>query len=182
MLGRIYKITSPSTDKIYIGSTTLTLNVRFSLHKFNKNCSSIEIMKYGDSQIELLEELEGVDREELLWKERKYQERFKESCVNKMRAIITEDEYKIRCKEYYDANREAKKIKHKAYREANKEALKISKKAYYEANKEAKKAYREATKEARKNYNKEYRARKKMQVQMSHLILPTYTNDNTGTL
>jgi len=33
MKGRIYIIRSKQTDKIYIGSTVETLNIRFSKHK-----------------------------------------------------------------------------------------------------------------------------------------------------
>jgi hypothetical protein len=31
--GKIYKLTSSQTDKVYIGSTIRSLNVRFSNHK-----------------------------------------------------------------------------------------------------------------------------------------------------
>jgi len=111
MIGRIYKITSPSTDKIYIGSTKNTLNRRFRQHKDRSStCSSTEIINYGDAQIELLEEMEYQDRKELRWKEREYHERFKECCVNKIRAITTEDEEKKitseRSKKSYLNNRE----------------------------------------------------------------------------
>ena len=65
--GRIYKIVSESTDKIYIGSTIRTVEERLELHEeqyetwFNTSfesgyCSSFEILKYGNYKIELLEE------------------------------------------------------------------------------------------------------------------------------
>jgi hypothetical protein len=139
MIGRIYKITSPSTDKIYIGSTTKTLNVRFKSH--NK-CSSIEIIKYGDSKIELLEELECKDKEELRWKEREYQDRFKESCVNRWRAITSEDEDKKRVSEknrrWFLNNPEKHKEKCKAYYERNKEKRSEYFKKKYQEKKAAK--------------------------------------------
>jgi hypothetical protein len=122
-----------------------------------------------------LEELECVDKEELRWKEREYQERLKENCVNQYRAIRTEDEHKEAAdksyKKYYDANKEKIGEQKKAYREANKEARKIRMKAYCEANKEKIREKRKA-----------YRERKKLEVQNSQIILPTYKNDNLGTL
>ncbi len=53
--GKIYAIRSHQTDKVYIGSTTQPLSVRFGEHK-RMNCSSREIMKFEDCYIELLEE------------------------------------------------------------------------------------------------------------------------------
>ncbi len=58
--GRIYKITSPNTDKVYIGSTTLELKERLSYHikDMKKNSiTSIFILEKGDYTIELLEEV-----------------------------------------------------------------------------------------------------------------------------
>jgi hypothetical protein len=51
--GQIYKIVSPNTDKIYIGSTILTLNQRFSNHK-NDRCKSLDIINAGDATIKLI--------------------------------------------------------------------------------------------------------------------------------
>tara|TARA_R110000824_G_scaffold175753_1_gene354507 strand:+ start:743 stop:1147 length:405 start_codon:yes stop_codon:yes gene_type:complete len=53
----VYKITSPQTDKVYVGSTTQPLSYRFTNHKFHKNSSSKEITKYDDCSIELIEEV-----------------------------------------------------------------------------------------------------------------------------
>ena len=120
-IGYIYKISSPSTEKIYIGSTTTTLQERFNAHnKTKKDCSSAQILKFGDAEIELLEELEYNDKIELLWKEREYQEQFRESCVNKFIAIRTDDEVKKYQKEYRKKNREKAKEYGKQYYRKNK--------------------------------------------------------------
>ena len=55
MLGYIYIIRSKQTDKVYIGSTVQSLKIRFSFHKLQKDCSSVEILKYDDATIEVLE-------------------------------------------------------------------------------------------------------------------------------
>jgi hypothetical protein len=72
--GKIYKITSKQTDKVYIGSTTRKLYIRFNEHKKDfrkwKNntynyVSSYEILKYYDAQIELIEDYNCASKEEL---------------------------------------------------------------------------------------------------------------------
>jgi hypothetical protein len=92
-VGRIYKIISDSTDKIYIGSTKKTLEERLYSHEecyqtwFNSDfkshyCSSFEILKYGDYQIILLEEINCTGYQELLKLEGLYQINNYNSCVN----------------------------------------------------------------------------------------------------
>ena len=54
--GKIYKIISPNTEKIYIGSTIVTLKQRFSIHKSNKNCTSMHIINEGNASIDLMYE------------------------------------------------------------------------------------------------------------------------------
>lgn len=63
--GNIYAIRSPSSPKYYIGSTTLNLKNRFSVHKYQYNqyllnkfnyITSFEVLKYNDCYIELIEE------------------------------------------------------------------------------------------------------------------------------
>ena len=92
MKGYIYKITSPSTDKIYIGSTVALLSTRLSNHKSSKNCASREIVINDDAEIILLEEIDFVDIKELRLVERRYYDLNEEKCVNYNRPIITEEE------------------------------------------------------------------------------------------
>lgn len=80
--GRIYCIKSNFTDEIYIGSTTRWLKDRFQEHKNKKNeCSSKEIIKYGDAYIELMIEIQYNDIKELHAKEGEMIRSHK--CVNK---------------------------------------------------------------------------------------------------
>lgn len=64
-IGRIYKISSPQTCKIYIGSTIHQLKVRFTKHKSSYKSyssgkghyeASFEIVQYEDAKIELFYE------------------------------------------------------------------------------------------------------------------------------
>lgn len=75
MIGYIYKLTSPKTDIIYIGSTVQKLSVRLSKHKhdykryLNKKynyVSSFQVVKYDDAKIELIEQFEYDNRKDLL--------------------------------------------------------------------------------------------------------------------
>ena len=56
--GKIYKVFSPSTNLTYIGSTILTIEGRFSVHKYgyknNKPCYSKIIFDAGDAEIILI--------------------------------------------------------------------------------------------------------------------------------
>ncbi len=93
MTGKIYKLTC-ETGKIYIGSTSRTLNKRLQEHKSLKNnCSSKDFI---NPSIELLEEIETENREELRKKEREYMEKI--ICVNKNKPICNENEKKLHAK------------------------------------------------------------------------------------
>ncbi len=65
-IGRIYKIVSPNTDKVYIGSTIRSLNKRFNNHMseyrkyvdntYKKHIRSFDVIACGDASIVLLHE------------------------------------------------------------------------------------------------------------------------------
>lgn len=76
----VYKITSPSTDLVYYGSSTQPLQKRFMVHKCNFDCSSRQIIQFGDAQIELVETVEDI--EQLRIRERFYIENY--PCINIM--------------------------------------------------------------------------------------------------
>lgn len=100
MKGIIYKISSPSTDKIYIGSTIQTLKARMRNHRKKTNHTrSKEITMYGDAKIECLEECEFDDIDILRNKEKEYILADRERCCNYI-GKITEDEKKERDKKY----------------------------------------------------------------------------------
>ena len=111
--GKIYKLVSSQTDKIYIGSTTLSLKKRFAEHKYTSNvCSSKLITCYDDVDIKLLEEYPCNNRKELFKKEGFYIRNNK--CVNKQILGRTQKEYWFETKplrhkrqrEFYQENRE----------------------------------------------------------------------------
>ena len=71
-IGRIYKISSPNTDKIYIGSTVQSLNDRFTHHKYytkNKEANNYrrvsDIIAFGDAVITELFKFENITLTEL---------------------------------------------------------------------------------------------------------------------
>ena len=140
-LGRIYKITSPQTDKIYIGSTIKELKLRFREHRsdynrYRKNkfkyVSSFDLIKYDDAVIELIEEL-NCSKKELHARERFYIELNKDSTTNKN---IPSREHKESCKVYYNNNKDILNQKHKEYNNSNKERRKEYWDDYYNKNKE----------------------------------------------
>ena len=74
--GKIYKITSKKTKKVYIGSTTQHyLSKRMSIHRYHHkinysgNASSSIIIKHNDAKIELIENYPCNNRVELLIRE-----------------------------------------------------------------------------------------------------------------
>lgn len=145
-LGKIYKITSEHTDKIYVGSTCKKLlSQRLASHSSEyknwKNgksnyISAFELFELGLVQITLLEACPCETKDELLSKERYYIEKYKDSIVNKRIPITTSEEKKEIKKKYYEANKEHVNETHKKYYEANKEHFSETHKKYYEANKE----------------------------------------------
>ncbi len=85
--GKIYKLTSKQTDKIYVGSTIQTLNKRMIAHitkiKCGSNITSVEILKYDDAIIELLDDYPCNSKTELEKREQHYMDLYKDIIVNK---------------------------------------------------------------------------------------------------
>jgi len=150
--GKIYSIRTHQTDIVYIGSTTQELSVRMAGHRRNyrshlrgkgDGSSSIEILKYEDSYIELIQKFPCVDKSELHRKEGEII-RLTDNAVNKRVAGRNIKEYRfdnkeviaIRHKEYYKANKEVISEKKKEYYKSNKEVINEKKKEYYKSNKE----------------------------------------------
>jgi hypothetical protein len=107
--GKIYKIVSKQTDKIYIGSTRLTLEIRFKVHKAdykmyietnNSSCSSIKLLKYEDCEIVLIELYPCESRTELCRREGLIQLENRGIIVNKCIAGRTLKEYRLDNKEH----------------------------------------------------------------------------------
>jgi hypothetical protein len=107
---KIYKIVDNSSDKIYIGSTCKPLSGRLSDHRSAfksekcKYCTSFEILKNGDFDIILIEEVNCENVEQLRARERHHIER--NICVNKSIPGHTKSESN---KVYYEKHKEKKK-------------------------------------------------------------------------
>ena len=110
--GKIYKITSSQTDKIYIGSTIRTLVKRFECHhnnfrNYGIGIRSCEILKYNDASIILIEEYPCNNKKELEIRERYYIENMKNvinhnipTRTKKEWAENYKDQQKINTKKY----------------------------------------------------------------------------------
>jgi hypothetical protein len=146
--GKIYKITSSQTDKIYIGSTTKTLYQRLRGHKLQYKhylnggkkygMTSFELIKLDDYKIELVENVKCENKKELLDKEKEYILKFKDICLNKFIPTRTIKEYYQdnkeeicnRVNEYRLNNLDTIKEKKKKWAVKNKDKLKIKKQKY----------------------------------------------------
>ena len=115
MEGKIYKIISINTDKIYIGSTTKSLTERLQGHEYNYKqfqngkhnyVGSYAIILEGNCEIQLLEEIEYKTKKELLEREGYYIQKYKDICVNKNIAGRTYQQY---CKDNAEKFREVVK-------------------------------------------------------------------------
>ena len=172
--GKIYKIISNHTDKIYIGSTTeptlarrLTGHTRdYKYHLVGKFpfVSSFELLQYPDYKIVLIEFFPCNSKDELLAREQHRIDLAREICVNRQKAFtgLTVQEYQMQYraenkeilaemnKQYRAENKEILAEKHKQYRAENKEMLLEHKKQYYVEN-------REVLIEKHKQYNTENR-------------------------
>ena len=111
MKGYIYKIVSSESPSIYIGSTKLDVNKRFSVHKMQyKNylkqnqayISSFDILKYPDSKIEIIEELICDSPTILREREKYHRELNKNNTVNKNSPMQTAQEKKQQMKHHND--------------------------------------------------------------------------------
>ena len=87
--GKVYKITSKQTDKIYVGSTIQTLNKRMMSHRTKIKCgnlhnmASTKILKYDDAIIELIEDCPCDSKTELEKREQHYMDLYRDIIVNK---------------------------------------------------------------------------------------------------
>ena len=147
MIGRIYKITSSNTEKVYIGSTTKKLTERLRRHEIDYKAfqngkqhfiKSYDILEHGDYKIELLEKIEYEAKTELFKREGYYIRKYRDICVNRCVAGRTYKQYykdnahKIRevnrqyyrdnadkIKQYCKDNIEKIKDRHRQYRKDN---------------------------------------------------------------
>ena len=135
--GKIYRITSASTDLVYIGSTKKSLGIRFSGHKcsyakwLNDSCnymSSYKILAFPDAKIELVENFTCDDTQEL---RRREGEIILETpnCVNNNIAGLSTQESTAR---YYRRNSDKCKVYQHKFYQAHREKYA----QYYKANRD----------------------------------------------
>ena len=118
--GKIYVIICNKTGLKYYGSTTISLSMRLSIHKYmmNKttnNLSSFEVLKNNDYKIELVENFPCQSKDDLFEREKYYIQN--NECTNKRipsRGI----------KEWYNDNKNEILQQKKEYYQSNKEILK----------------------------------------------------------
>ena len=129
--GIIYKITGGGLT--YYGSTTQKLNSRFSIHKndkkIGKNLSVNPILDYDDCKIEVVENYPCNSKNELLERERFYIDN--NTCINKVKPIISNEELKINKKLYQQNHKEMSSNSIRKWEQANKEYRKEYHKLWY---------------------------------------------------
>jgi len=153
--GKIYKLVSDSTDKIYVGSTCNPLYKRINQHrqdyKRNRTISSKEIIKFEDCKIILIEDFACERKEQLTARERYWIEQNKNICVNMKIPTRTDNEY-------YKQNKDKLLEQSKEYREQNKDNIREQRKEFYKQNKDKilakNKDYREQNKDKIKEQKK----------------------------
>ena len=133
---KIYKIISPHTDKIYIGSTTNPyLSNRKSVHKAHYDmwkddntkqyCSSFELYDLGDVEYILLELYRCNSKDELTARERYWIEQNINNVVNIVKKpYLSKQELKQHKHDYYEENKEHFKELRDIWKNNNKDKLK----------------------------------------------------------
>jgi len=161
--GKIYKLISPSHPEInpYYGSTTSTLSKRKSDHKSaykrytNRGSgnyyTSFELLRFDDTEIELVLDYPCNTNKELHLKENEYIRDF--DCINKQMAFQSDDERK-----QYDIQWHAKNY------QTNKVEILERQKQYNDSHKVQSKRYNDSHKEHKKQYNKRQYDKKKQQI------------------
>ena len=160
---KIYEITSNNTTMIYVGSCIVTLKRRLSEHKSKKNCSSKYIIKFGDYNINLIEEYSCNNKDELRIREQYWIDKYKregKNIINKRDAYISEEQRLEQQIEYRENNREKNKEYQIQYYVNNREKHNERNKKHYTDNREKilernKKHYAN-NRDKQKELNKEY--------------------------
>ena len=86
----LYKLTNGRQE--YVGHTTnLEERMRAHLKGSHKSASKV-LLAEGTLSVQILEEIDTDDREEVLWRERYYINKFRDTCVNVETPILSETE------------------------------------------------------------------------------------------
>ena len=134
--GKIYKLWSIHTDKVYIGSTCNLLSKRFNEHKRKTDTTSRELLEYGEVKIELIESFSC--NSEIREYQQKYRDNHKEDIKEYSKHYVENNKEN---KANYDLisyqnNKKERIQKQKEYAENNKDRIKKYKKEYYKLKKE----------------------------------------------
>jgi len=182
-LGKIYKLTSPSNNLVYYGSTAQKhLSTRIASHIRDYNCYlnnkgdytySFKVLECEDYKYEVIEEYPCNNRKQLKDRERWYIQN--NECVNKNIPNRTMAEWREDNKEHileYD----------KKYREANKDKIKENEKEWREANKDKIKEYKseKITCECGSQFRRGYIAPHKKTPKHIRLMELVQNKDNTN--
>ena len=170
--GKIYKIVSNKTDKVYVGSTYTSLATRLGNHRRCQRyyvkypdkiirCTSFDIIELGDYRIELIENYPCYSRKQLQMREGYHMKRT-DNLIN--RCIVGRSE-----KQYREDNKKQIKIRKQKYYQDNKVILQQHKREYYLKNKEninkKNRARYNTKKEVYKIQRKQYREKNKEKIQ-----------------
>ena len=111
-LSIIYAIKSKFINKFYLGSTALSLQTRFCLHrkaynrfiegKHSQFSSAFKVMCFPDCYIECIHIFNCNTKSELLEKEREYYDMYQLTLVNQNKPMSTPNEKKIQMKMHND--------------------------------------------------------------------------------
>jgi hypothetical protein len=142
--GKIYKLVSKDSH-YYIGSTTKTLQKRFSSHKYSiknntrgGNYTYLSSIPLDDINIELIENYPCSTKSELREREDYHIQNalYDKYCLNTYRAFQTDEEKKEYDRLYYSLHKETAKENMKSYYEENKDTIMEYHRKYNEENKE----------------------------------------------
>jgi len=141
--GKIYKIVSPNTDKIYIGSTTYPLHERMQRHisRYDRKklcCTSKLIIEAGNATIELIEVFNCDNRKQLLQREGYYIRLYINICVNKVipdrspqeHYQDNRDDILEQKKQFYQSHKDQILKQVKQYQDTHKNEIAAQKKQY----------------------------------------------------
>jgi hypothetical protein len=146
--GKIYKIESLSSGKVYYGSTTQVLSKRMVGHRASSNgAKSKEVIQCGDARIILVENFGCNSKEELQAREADYIRN--NDCVNrcipnrtpKQWRTDNKDRISAISKQYYIDNKDKISAYVKKYRDNNKDKCNAYGKKYRDNNKDKCNAY-----------------------------------------
>ncbi len=155
----VYKLICNETGKVYYGSTKRTLKTR--KRDGWKTCSCKDFV---NPTIELVETVDDLNN--LLERENYYITNFE--CINKKRAMRTDEEKKEYWKQYREDNREIINKKHKEHYLNNREEIRSKNRQHYLKVKDVKlekqKEYRKNNLEKLRAIEKKYRDKNKEKI------------------